>query len=269
MIKTNGFFGTPRHQALLAAVTAYYHDDPRIRAVDVFGSLTRGDWDEFSDVDLDVVVDDNVDIDPLEELSRLCEALEGTGESAVSIIADGPDAGDVVFQSLMQMSIRYHPLSATNPKILDSLRLLTTSIDVSALWRAASANARPKTPLQSLVDQAVRYALETDVGLQRGHFWESTESLNRLRTAIMEAYCVAQGGQRVLPFYRTTASAELQGRLAETLPSSDTASRREALEKCMGILMDIGRVVEAGWARLTHGHISVLNGIRERQGLRR
>ena len=265
MTNAEAFYGTQRHQALLAAVTAYYLDDPRICAVGLFGSLTRGDWDEFSDVDLDVVVSDSVDLDPAEELRRLCERLEGIGEAAVSIVADGPDAGDVVFESLLQMSIRYHPLSATNPKILDSLRLLDTSIEVSELKAAGAANALPKRSPQSLVDQAMRFALEADVCLQRKHLWEAIESLNRLRSTIIEAFCVARGGQRAVPFFRRNASTELQGRLAEALPLSDSTSIRKALEKCVVLLADQSRELTAGQATLTPGHIAVLNGIRDRQ----
>ncbi len=50
--------GTAEQQALLRAVVAHYRDDPRILAVIVFGSLGRGNWDSYSDLDLDVIIAD-------------------------------------------------------------------------------------------------------------------------------------------------------------------------------------------------------------------
>jgi hypothetical protein len=57
---TGRYPGTPTHRRFLAAVAAHYASDPRVRAVCVFGSLGCGTWDEYSDVDLDVVVADDV-----------------------------------------------------------------------------------------------------------------------------------------------------------------------------------------------------------------
>jgi predicted nucleotidyltransferase len=101
--------GTPQHQAILRAIVAHYENDPRILAVAVFGSLGRGNWDEFSDIDLDVVIADGVSLIAVEEITQLCQRFEPLGERLAVIVPDGVDAGDVVFESLLQMSVRYHP----------------------------------------------------------------------------------------------------------------------------------------------------------------
>src|SRR5690349_16425433 len=104
--------GTPAQQALLRAIVEQYTDDERIRAVAVFGSLGRGTWDEFSDLDLDVVTVDGLTLDVLAEVRRLCEAI---GQEPVVLLPYGADAADVVLTSLMELSIRYHPLGTTKP----------------------------------------------------------------------------------------------------------------------------------------------------------
>src|SRR5436190_597415 len=43
--------GTPHHQALLERVVSHYQTDSRIIAVCLFGSLVRGNWDQYSDLD--------------------------------------------------------------------------------------------------------------------------------------------------------------------------------------------------------------------------
>ncbi len=57
--------GTPQHQALLHHIVTYYHNDSRTLALALFASLARGTWDQYSDLDLDVVVRDNAQVDAL------------------------------------------------------------------------------------------------------------------------------------------------------------------------------------------------------------
>jgi hypothetical protein len=98
--------GSPAHQALIAHVVTYYAGDDRIRAVAVFGSVGAGTWHELSDVDFDVVTEDGARVDPGAEIAALF------GPRAVIVLA-GTDAADVVLGSREELSIRWHPLSAT------------------------------------------------------------------------------------------------------------------------------------------------------------
>ena len=121
--------GTPAHQAMLRAIAQRYTRDARIRSVLVFGSLGRGNWDAYSDLDLDVVIADGLNLDVLGEVRALCEALAATGEHAALIVPRGDDAADVVFESLAHLSIRYHPLATTSPNIIDSLLPLAVPLE--------------------------------------------------------------------------------------------------------------------------------------------
>ena len=47
--------GTERQQALLEAVVGGDAHDPRVRALVLFGSLARGNWEADSDLDLDLI----------------------------------------------------------------------------------------------------------------------------------------------------------------------------------------------------------------------
>jgi hypothetical protein len=85
--------GTPQQKALLKATVHHYADDPRILAVAVFGSLGRGNWDQYSDLDLDIVIADDAGIEPLPELKRLCTSFEPLGERALIIVPDGGGCG--------------------------------------------------------------------------------------------------------------------------------------------------------------------------------
>ena len=151
--------GTPRHQALLRAVASFYTDDPRILAVAVFGSLGRGAWDQYSDLDLDVVLADDMQIDVIEELHCLCASFATIDEHALIIEPDDDDAGDVVLASLIQLSIRYHLLHTTSPNITDSLLVLVSQIDADVIKRAGQANRnQPNNLLAASMNHAMRRA---------------------------------------------------------------------------------------------------------------
>ncbi len=88
------FPGTPQHQTLLTAIIGHYANDPRIRAVILFGSLVKGTWSALSDLDLNIVVEEGIVIDPVRELEQLCQSLDDSGGRGALIIPDGQDAGD-------------------------------------------------------------------------------------------------------------------------------------------------------------------------------
>jgi hypothetical protein len=67
--------GSDAHRALIEQVVAHYRLDGRVRAVAVFGSVSTGTWHELSDVDLDIVTGDGVDVAP----GREARALFGSG----------------------------------------------------------------------------------------------------------------------------------------------------------------------------------------------
>ncbi len=112
--KAKEFPGTLQHQRILRVITSCYENDPRISAIIVFGSLGRGTWDCYSDLDLDVVVADGIMVDVEAELLHLGNALEAVDEQIALLIPDDDNA-DVVFKSLMELSIRYHPLLTPVP----------------------------------------------------------------------------------------------------------------------------------------------------------
>lgn len=259
------YLGTPRHQAFLRAIVAHYENDPRILAVAVFGSLGRGNWDEYSDIDLDVVIADGVSLDAAEELTQLCRAFEPLGERLAMIVPDDDDAGDVVFESLLQMSVRYHPLAVTHPNVVDTLQVLWGRIDHSAIVAAGQANRRPRQPIEETLAECVRYAAVADIALQRRRLWDSVEVLHRLRSLLMEMYTLTHGGQRAWQFFPANADPDLQAQLGHTLPQYNLVSVQASLVCCLDILeLDLGQITNQR-LQLSDTQRNVLQAVRARQ----
>lgn len=263
---THPYLGTPHHQRVLQAVVAHYTADPRVLAVIVFGSLGRGNWDRFSDLDLDIVLADGVTVEPVPELERLCAGFASIGERAVLIVPKRTDEGDVVLASLLQLSVRYHPLDTTSPNIVDSLRLLWGHIsedDIRAAGRA-NAPAQPE-PLEVLRDRCLRCLLEADVALQRRRLWWAVEHLRLARDDVIALYAAARGHPRPLYCFPNEADPALQARLAATLPIAAYASAQQALLRFLDLLDRDFDILSAGRIHLADVHRDLLRQIRARQ----
>ena len=170
--------GSAAHQALLARVAARYESDRRVRAIAVFGSVGAGAWHELSDVDVDVVVRDDVVIDPAAEAA----AIFG-GQAAIVITRQ--DSVDVVLDTLEEASIRWHPLSTTSPNITASLRVVAGGLAAREIVAAGEANRVPPDE-QRLLDTLVREAVGAWKAVRRGRAWDAIVAVERVRHALTE-----------------------------------------------------------------------------------
>ncbi|HET9220869.1 MAG TPA: nucleotidyltransferase domain-containing protein [Roseiflexaceae bacterium] len=243
--------GTPQQQRLLRAIAQHYARDPRVRAVVVFGSLGQGTWDQYSDLDLDVVTTDDADLLLSDEIERLTTLLASCDESIACVDPDGEVAVDLMLLSLIGVSLRFHPLHATPPEILGSLHVLAGTLDTAAIRAAGQANQQHALAGQgSGVDQFLRLAVEVDIALQRAQFWRAIQCLQLMRNLALSAYALTHGGARPFYFFQTNAPAELEAILGATLPQHSLASAQAAF----GAMLDLA---EHHLATLTNGMITM------------
>ncbi|MEO7002005.1 MAG: nucleotidyltransferase domain-containing protein [Ktedonobacterales bacterium] len=275
------YAGNQHHQRVLRAIVGIYAADARVRVISLFGSLARGNWDDASDLDLDVVIADGVEIEPVAELTALCAKLSALGERAAVLVRKGADRGDVVLASLLEFSIRYHPLATTSPNIVESLRLLwrrdegAVTISDELLRAAGRANSEPSATdveraltLDTLVGECVRQVVGTQTALTRRRYWFAVEALHMLRSLLMEAFTLTHGGERDLHTYQALADPVLQAQLAQTLPIptlDDFASVRQALLVALAVLERDLPAYTANRRALTAGEREVVRQIRHRQ----
>lgn len=222
--------GTPRHQALLRAVVDFYSADPRVLAVILFGSLGRGNWDALSDLDLDIIMEDVGFFEIVVELHKLCQSFAPLGEKAALITTYHTGDGDIVLESLAQLSIRFHILDDTNPAILGSMRVLRARIDEQAIVDAGmSHNISMPFKYDRCLDIFTRYALVAAIAVKRGRFWMAEEILHRMRGLLLELFTYTCGYGRPLLVFEEEAAAKLQDRLGQAIPRYGIKSARSAL----------------------------------------
>lgn len=260
-----GFLGTPAQQKLQRAIADYYADDLRVLAVVIFGSLGRGTWHEHSDLDLDVVLADGVELDVLSEVGDLCASFASIGEHPLLIIPDGDDAADVVLASLRQLSIRYHPLESTSPNIVDSLRLLTGSLGLDAIREAGIANrVRSEISIDLYLDQLVRWTIDVANALRRGRFWLAWYVLQRMREHVLVIFSHTHNGKRPYRTFEAEASPELQARVGATLHEFGLDAARAAFSEMLDLIERDLNELGAGQLHLSASQAAVISQVRQR-----
>jgi predicted nucleotidyltransferase len=254
--------GTPEHQRLLRAIASCYAEDPRVLAVAVFGSLARGTWDEHSDLDLVVILADGVTANPLDEVRRLCQAF---GHEPVTVEPDGDDAADIVLPSLIELSVRLHPLHATTPFVVDNLLVLTGRLDAQTIEAAGRANRETRSAdLMRHVQACIRQAITVDGALHRRRFWRAYQVLYLAR---LELLLMHARSHDLRPFHALDAEIDpaLESRFRRTLPGGDLPSVQRALLGLLDLLEQDVPILSAGRAQLTGAQRDALAKLRLRQ----
>lgn len=255
--------GNGEHQRLLRAMTAYHARQPWARAFLVFGSIGRGDWDDFSDLDLDVIIADDATLDPVAEVARLCAAI---GEPPALIAPRRGDDADVVMESLAHFSIRYHPLATTSPNILDSMRLLWGHLGLEEIRVAGERNRRvPAYALETPLALAVRAIFYAQIALARTSPWSALRSLEEARGLLLEIYARARNSPRPLPAFERDPDPTLRAALAPLAASLTPGAIRAALLAATDFLLSphLDRLTN-GQTALTFGERHVLAEVRQR-----
>ena len=268
MVEKTALPGTPSHQAALNALTAHYADDPRVLAFSLFGSLARGDWDEYSDLDLDVTLRDDVPIDARQEAERLVPVLETVGERIALTVPHGQESVDLVLLPLLEISIRYHALATTSPNIVESVVVLAGSLTTEQVRAAGIANRESdEAPLNELLDACVRYALEIDITIRRGELWLAAELLHRMRGLLMELFAQTHGSARPVQTFDAQADSPIQARFGAALPTFEAPSMRGAHQAMLDLLEQDTPALSNGQAQLTAEQLEVLHAIRDRASM--
>ena len=231
------FPGTPPHQNILKAIAHHYQHDPRIRAVTVFGSLARGNWDQHSDLDLDIIVRDDMLLDPVNEAKGLERVLNSIGEKLSFVIPDGEEAVDIVLETLTEISIRYHHLRTTKHVIIENMISIAGDLDLETIRQAGLANLPEKNSSPKMaLDRCFRYAIEINAAIERQRLWMGVELLHRTRNLLMEIYSLTREGGRFTQHFDNSASQELSDLLFSTLPTANTLP--QAFENILNILQN-------------------------------
>lgn len=254
--------GSPDQRALLQTVAAAYSNDMRVLAVILFGSLGRGNGDEYSDLDVVVIVRDDAVVDIASELVGLRAALAQNGIRTLLTQAAG-NAVYLTTETLASVAIDYAKLRETPWYLLAGYLVLSGTVDPAAIESAAKANEESQFPPHVELHRALWLALIVNGHLYRGSYWPALSSLNRMRGALLEIFTLSRNGRRSARFFDTTAGLELKAMIGRTLPAYFPTSPAQTVASLSDALLAVLDILEYHLADLSNGQVELGTGERE------
>lgn len=254
--------GSPQHQSLLQTIVDCYQDDGRVLALLIYGSHGRDRADAYSDLDLEVVVNEEAVIDVPREIERIYAAFAQREVRVLFVEIAGSD-GYIVLESLIGVALSYHSLQALNPYVLEGWRILRGSLDTETIRAAASANQHAEPPLSQHVHRALWLALGVEMIVQRQQFWGALLGLERLRHALAEIFAASRGGRRAYQVFEEQASAEVKAKFASTFPQYFAESPQDTARSLGTALLSLLNLIELDLDQLSNGQAQLGPGERE------
>jgi hypothetical protein len=254
--------GNAQQQSLLRAMIACYENDDRIRALLIFGSFGQDRWDEYSDLDLEIVVRDDAAINLTNEIERVNMALATRGEQVLFTEIAGDD-GYLVMASLHGIAISYHPLKSISSYVLEGWHVLFGSLDTETIRTAARANQHAEPPLSQHVHRALWLALGVDMMVQRRQFWRALLGLERLRSALAEIFAASRDGKHAYQIFEEQASTALKAKFEPTFPRYFADSPMDTIRSLGGALLALLDLIEHDLDEISNRHIQLGPGERD------
>jgi len=179
--------GTIIHKQILKVLLELFKQDKNVRAFIIFGSLVRGNWDKYSDLDLDVVViDTNPDI-IRQEVNIMVEKLN-MQIHILHYFEEFTNEFVFVFNTLDRMSIRFHTLEDTHPSITETMKILYGNLTIEEIKRSQNMQLKKETNLQMLNNKFLEHSIYAKLSIKRNKLINASFFLNKMRQIIIEIY---------------------------------------------------------------------------------
>ncbi|MDO8609711.1 MAG: nucleotidyltransferase domain-containing protein [bacterium] len=184
--------GTIIHKQILNTLLELFKKDKNVRAFIIFGSLVRGNWDKYSDLDLDVVVKEiKVDI-VRQEVEEMIKVLNNQIK-ILHYFEEFTNEFVFIFDSLDRMSIRFHTLEDTHPAITESMKILYGDITVEEIKNSQNIQLKKETNLQMLNNKFLEHVIYVQLSIKRNKLINASFFLNKMRQIIIEMYVKTRG----------------------------------------------------------------------------
>ena len=249
--------GSQSHRRILQTLVELFTNDVNILAYGVFGSLTRGDWDTYSDLDLDAVLADSSHARVSNHVKAMESVLLSHGIASLLIFEENKNEWVFILESLDRISIRFHTLEETSPNILDSFSILTGKLTIEDIARAASAMPKKQTDFELLQNKFLEHSIYIPVYLHRNELMNAFNMLTTLRNSLITIYCKSHGLSKSEKFDKH-APQELKDELAATFSQLEPESIKHSFAALLDIYMKSIEEISSGELHLTHEQKAIL-----------
>jgi predicted nucleotidyltransferase len=220
------------HESILNRAVALLSEDPRVLGIYLAGSFVMGSPDEWSDIDLYIIVA-NGEVDGV--IQDHHDVLGKVG--SLLTLFPATHLGDphqiIAFYQAsypIHVDYQYRAVGDLVPRRKDAkVKILLDREGKIRKWREASATTEETDDLavdqlQYLEDRFWAWCWYTHAKIQRGELWESRDSIEHIRTNVLVPLACASAGVVFEGTRRLEAKLDntTQRQLEETIPKRHT-----------------------------------------------
>ena len=231
----------PRHHARLEAICSAALDDDRILGIGVGGSFAAGHPDEYSDLDLQLAVDDGRVGDVGRDLPDLAGRAGGVVASFTAEHVGFPNMLIVLYEDLLHVDLE--PIAASD------IGARNAGLATHVVWeREAAISSRLGVQAQDDAAAQLRWfehrmwtwCWYVQSKILRGELYEAIEGLQYLRNNVLFPLVARRRGDRPSGSRRVESILdELEGRFRETVPRHDADEALSALRASMSLYLEL------------------------------
>ncbi len=251
--------GNKTHQKILQELVELFRNDTNIEAFIVFGSLGRGDWDDYSDLDLDAVVKDDRRAVIQNEIAQILKVLTDSGFSILSSFEEFPNEQVLILDTLDRISIRFHLLKDTHPAIVGSMRVLYGRLSKEDI-KNASVKKVKVIDFNLLNNKFLELSIYVPISLKRNKRINALFFLNKMRQTLIQIYIHSHNLSREFDF-EGSASTSLLHDLYDTYGGCQKEQMHEAFINLLDIYEKNIKEISAGKIQLSEKHRKILRKV--------
>ncbi len=252
--------GNNTHQKILSILLNIFKKDNNILVFGVFGSVAKGNWDKYSDLDLDVIVKDDSKETINSECKTILSVLDKNGFGVSLYFEEFAGEWVIIFDTLDRISIRFHLLENTIPHILDSFKILYGDLSVDDIHKSIVKEKSQITNLEILKDKFIELSIYVPIALHRNELINAEFFLSKMRNIVIEIYIKSRGIPRIFEFEKEI-DPDLKNKIYLTYADLDISSIKLSLESLISLFIDSIKSISGEKLNLNNNERLILNKV--------
>ena len=252
--------GSKKHQRILQVLLDLFKKDSNVEAFIILGSLATGNWDNYSDMDLDVIVANDNEALVHKEIGLMLKSLSNFEFKILTAFAEFKNEQVIIFDTLDRISIRFHTLKDTNPAILDSMRILYGK-HTEKYIRSVVVEKEAEVNLELLNNKFLELSMYVPISLKRGKVINAQFFLNKMRQTLISIYVKSQRFKREFDF-EANASLSLKKELYTTYAACEKSEIIKAFNKLLDVYKNNLKEISNGKIKLSDGQDLLIKEVR-------
>lgn len=249
--------GNKTHQKILQLLINLFQNDKNVQAFIVFGSLVRGSWDNYSDLDLDAIVtNDNREIIQ-SEIKQMLNVLSSSGFKILTSFEEFPNEQVIILNSLDRISIRFHTIEDTHIAIVDSMRVLCGSLSEGDI-KTSIIQGEKKIDIGLLNNKFLELAIYIPISLKRNKLMNAIFFLSKMRQTLIQIYNYTHNIKREFDFEQQVSSS-LKEALCLTYPECNKEDIKKAFIKLIDVYKSDIKEISLSKINLTQNQLLLLD----------